>query len=98
MISSNQEVVLLFIAHSRVVDLTANRIASTIEGIGRSAVYEAVGSLQEAGLIEATWNHDTGRGRRLLEITASGRKALSDAEMARERVRAAARRLGPATA
>lgn len=95
-ISRNQLLVLLFLAETRESEVTSNQIADTISGVGRSAVYEAVGALQRAGLVSARWDEETGRRRRLLRVNVDGLRAIDEEAAQRARVSQAGQRFHPA--
>ncbi len=46
-------------------------------GLGRSSVYAALAALQRDGLGAARWDHSASHPRRLVRITARGRRVLA---------------------
>lgn len=44
----------------------------------KGTIYPALHRLEQAGLVHATWSDDTGRQRRVYELTAAGRKQLNE--------------------
>lgn len=44
----------------------------------KGTIYPALHRLEQAGLVNASWSDSSGRRRRVYELTASGRKQLSE--------------------
>jgi DNA-binding PadR family transcriptional regulator len=65
-------------------------------GLGRSSVYAALAALQRDGLVAARWDHSASHPRRLVRITARGRRVLAE-QPAPASARPARARLAPET-
>ncbi len=52
-------------------------VADGIEQMGRSSVYAALAALQRNGMVEAEWDHSGSHPKRMVQISAAGRSALT---------------------
>ena len=80
----NQRRVLEFLA-TREREVAGIEVAAALGGLARSSAYAALAALQRDGLVRARWDLDGPHPRRLVRISAEGRRALA-------RERATARR------
>jgi DNA-binding PadR family transcriptional regulator len=94
-----EEAVLRAVMHRRgdgyAVTLKPDVEAAIGKNLTYGGIYTTLDRLTEKGFVEPTWGESTpergGRRRQYFHITGAGQRALSDAEVARERMREAFR-------
>ena len=77
-LARNQRRVLELLAGSA-RELAGIELAEALGGMARSSVYAALAALQRDGLVRARWDLEGSHPRRLVRISAEGRRALAGA-------------------
>ena len=72
----NQRRVLEFLAR-QVEPVAGIEVADALGGLARSSAYAALAALQRDGLVSARWDVSASHPRRLVRITALGRRELA---------------------
>ena len=75
-LARNQHRVLDFLA-TREREVAGIEIAAALGGLARSSAYAALAALQRDGLVRARWDLDGPHPRRLVRISAEGRRAIA---------------------
>lgn len=64
-------------AHGYAIVAELNRLADGAFKIPEGTIYPALYRLERADLLASAWSNDTGRRRRVYELTAKGRETLT---------------------
>ena len=86
-LARNQFRVLTYLA-ARQREIAGVEVADGLESVGRSSVYAALAALQRDGLVTARWDLSGSHPRRMMQISGSGRQALTDERRTDARLRA----------